>query len=246
MFSAAYVLCSNLPLLVLTLYTFLKPLKECVPHFRCIDKTDARSIISLGGIFFICQILYMLISNTNEFFVSQYTSPENVVDYQIYYKLFSLGSMLFMLALSPVWSVVSKAIAEKDFQWLKKLYRRIKVLSWLGVFCEFLLILPLQWIICFWLKDAAIRVNYAYAVIFALFGSAMLYQSALSTIVGGMGKMKLQAICYGVGFILKVLIIHFGIELTGSWILITLSNAVILIPYCILQQIWLDHYFKQL
>lgn len=245
MFSIAYIFCSNIPLLALTFYIFLKPLRKCTPHFRYVKKENALTIASLGGIFFLCQILYMLISNTNEFFVTQYTSPENVVDYQIYYKLFSLGSMLFMLALSPVWSVVSKAIAEKDFQWLRTLYHRIKLLSWIGVLCEFILIVPLQWIINFWLKDAAIQVNYFFAITFALFGAAMLYQSALSTIVGGMGKMKLQALCYGVGIVLKFLIIHFGTQLTDSWIVITLSNALILIPYCIIQQISLDRYFKK-
>ena len=130
----------------------------------------------------------MLIANTNEFFITQYTGPEMVVEYQIYNKLFTLGSMLFGLALTPIWSVVSKAIAENDTPWLKSLYRKLKLLSWFGIFCEFLIIAVLQFVINIWLAEEAIQVNYLYATIFAVFGASMIYQCMLSSIANGMGK----------------------------------------------------------
>ena len=245
MFSIAHLVCANLPLLIATLVIFSGPLKDCRPSFQTVCRDKALAVVSLGGIFFVCQILYMVIANTNEFFVTQYSNAANVVEYQIYYKMFSLASMLFTLALTPVWSAVSKAIGEKDFAWLRKLFSRFKALGLIGVAIEFAFIPLLQVAINLWLRDKAIQVNYWYALVFAVFGASMLYQSVLSTFVCGMGKMKLQAICYAAGVVAKFFIIDIGMAVTGEWIVVPLSNAIILIPYCVLQQIQVDRYIKE-
>ena len=72
----------------------------------------------------------------------------------------------------------------------------------------------------------------------------MIYQSMLSSIANGMGKIMTQVVCYGVGFALKFAVIHFGIALTGSWITVVLANAVIIVLYCIVQKIVLDKILK--
>lgn len=238
MFARAYVVCVNLPLLVASVVVFSGTMRDCIPRFRSFDQQKAKAVLSLGGIFFVCQVLYMLIANTNEILITQYTDPANVVEYQIYNKLFTLAGTLFMLALTPVWSAVTKAVAEKDYRWIKKLIKILLWLSLLATFVEFLIVPFLQPIVNIWLGDKAISVNYIYAFCFAFFGSAMVFQSAISTIANGTGRVRTQAICYGGGIVVKLLIIHFGVAISGSWIVIILANALILFPYCIIQ--WLE------
>jgi len=244
MFSTAYIFFANVPFLVATLIIFCGRLKDCRPRRKYVRKDKSRSVLSLGGIFFACQLMYMLIANTNEFFITQYTGPEMVVEYQIYNKLFMLGSTLFGVTLAPIWSVVSKAIAENDMVWLKQLYKKLRMFTWLAVVCEFCIIIVLQFVINIWLGAEAIQVNYLYAVIFAIFGASMIYQSTVSVIANGMGKVTVQVVCYAVGFLLKFAVIHFGTMLTGSWIVVVLANAMVIIPYCIVQKIALDRYIK--
>lgn len=244
MMSIAYIFTTNIPLIAATLMVFLGPMRDCRPDPRFFRKDKAKGVLSLGGIFFLCQVLYMLISNTNQFFITQYTQPANVVEYHIYNSLFSLGSMLFMLMLTPVWSTVSKAVAENDFFWLRKLRRNLSRLAWVAILVEFLLIPFLQPIMNFWLKERSISVNYFYAVSFALFGSAMIYQSSVSTIACGTGRLKVQAYSYFFGIIAKIFIIHYGIALTGSWIVVVLANVIILIPYCVLQHLDIRQYIR--
>ena len=233
--SAAYIVCANLPLVIATIVIFAGPLKDCRPAFGSVNKAKAKAVLSLGGLFFVCQILYMGIANTNEFFITRYSGPADVVAYQIYNKLFTLGGTLFMLALTPVWSAVSRAITEEDYRWLKKLSATLIKLSCLAMLAEFLIIPFLPLLLQIWLGEEAITVNYAYAACFAVFGSAMVFQSAISTIVNGMGRMKTQAICYGIGMIVKIIMIHFGVPYFGTWIIVVAANAVILISYCIIQ-----------
>lgn len=233
--SFAYILCVNIPLIIVSLIVFKKELINCSPNIRYFNRFKARGVLSLGGIFFWNQLMYMLITVTNEFFISRYSGPEFVVEYQVYNKLFTIIGSLFMLALTPMWSAITKALNEKDSKWVSKVYKRLNQLSIIMVFFEFMLIIFLQFIINIWLGDKAIDVNYLYAVVFALFGSIFIYQSVLSTIVCGMGTLKLQAICYTLGAVLKFVIIFYGINFFNSWIIVIIANAIILLPYCILQ-----------
>lgn len=84
-------------------------------------------------------------------------------------------------------------------------------------------------------REEAISINYFNAFCFALFGSSMVFQSAISTIANGTGKIHVQALCYAGGILVKLIVVHLGIAITGNWVVIILANALILIPYCIIQ-----------
>lgn len=235
MLSLAYVAFVNVPLIGASIIVFHTELSNCAPDFKCFDKFKAIGVLTLGGIFFWNQIMYMIITVTNEFFITQFSGPEYVVEYQIYNKLFTLVGSLFMLALVPMWSAITQALIEKDIVWLEKTYRMLNYMVILAVGCELSLIPFLQLIINIWLGRSTISVNYLFAIIFALYGSLFIYQSVLSTIVCGMGKIRLQAICYTVAVICKFVIVYFGMEICNSWVVVILANLLILLPYCILQ-----------
>lgn len=244
-FAIAYVICANVPLLVVTIIVFAKPMRKCVPSFSKFKFDKARSVLSLGAAFFVCQILYMLIANTNELLITNYTSPDKVVEYQIYNKLYTLGNTLFMLALTPVWSAVSKAVAEKDFFWLKKASTAISKFSCVAIVAEFLLTIVLQFVVDLWLGEESIQINYFYGLCFAMFGATMVYQCTVSTIANGIGKLKNQIICYGIGILLKLVVAYIGIHITGEWIFVIIANTLVLVPYCILEHFSVNRYIRE-
>lgn len=245
LFSLGYVFCANLPLAVATVMVFWGPLKKCRPGRRWVNVSCAKGVLSLGGMFFFCQIFYMVIANTNEFFITQYTDPTNVVEYQIYNKLFTLVGTLFMLGLTPVWSAVSRAVAEEDYLWLRRVKRQLLWLTAAAAAAEFAILPFLQILVDLWLGPEAIAIQYDYALIFALFGTAMIAQTTVSAIASGTGRIKLQMLCYGLGVVVKVVVIDLGCRLTGEWIVVVLANALVLLPYCILQQLDLTRYIRR-
>lgn len=97
-----HALSINIPPLIATIGVFWTTLKGYFPSFLFFSKIHARQILTLGLLFFILQILYMIISATNEFFISHFFDPSYVVEYQVYMKLFSIMGSLFTLALVPV------------------------------------------------------------------------------------------------------------------------------------------------
>lgn len=241
--SFAYIFLSNLPVVVAGIWVFHKKLKSCRPSIRYVDLAHIKSITGIGAMFFVCQILYMLIANTNEFIVTSLYGVEATAEYTFYYKLTTLGTMVITLALSPIWSVVTKAQAEGDYVWLNKLYRYIK-LGGVSVFVIQLLLVPfIPWMMNVWLGDGVVQGSYSTAVAFALFSSVFLYSGMLSTIASGMSMLKTQTISYVVAISIKIIGLAILYRCT-SWNIVVWINTIALLPYIIAQQYVLNKSFS--
>lgn len=244
--SIVYLLCVNIPLIIATIYVFKTDLKGCFPSVNFVNIQSAKEIMALGGIFFWNQIMYMAITQTNLILITNHMGPENVVDYQIYYKIFMLIGMLFTLALTPMWSAITKAMAEKDGRWIIKYFKLLNKLIIIVVFIQFLSIPFTQLFVNLWLGESTIEISYKNALIFAGYGSVFILQNVLSTFACGLSKMKLQAYFYTFGFVLKILLVYLLTKLYTDWIIIVCIDIAILLPYCIFEWFSLKKKFNTL
>lgn len=241
--SIAYLLISNLPVIVAGIVVFYIKFKDCCISIKFIRIDRVKGIVGIGGVFFACQILYMLIMNTNEFFITKLYGAASTTEYSFYYKVTSIIAMMVGLAMTPIWSVVTKAMEENDYLWLNKLYSRIKKVSLFIVLFQFLMIPILQPVFDMWLGKNYIIVNLANAIAFSCFGSVFVVSSMLSTIVCGMARMKVQFISYLLGVALKFLFIFLLYPISSNWNLIVWSNVLVLFPYIIIQETDLNKFF---
>ena len=242
--SFAYIFLSNLPVMIAGYWVFHKELKNCKPSINCIEKESITAIVHIGALFFLCQILYMIIANTNEFFITNLYGGNYTAEYTFYYKLTSLASMIVTLGLAPIWSVVTKAQQEGNFLWLSKLFNKIK-LAGLGVLVLQLVFIPLlPYLMNLWLGKGIVDVQYDTALSFALFGSAFVYSGMLSTISNGLAMMKVQTIAFSIGVALKIILIY-ALYTYTSWDFVVWCNFIILLPYIISQQISLNRYLRK-
>jgi putative O-antigen export protein len=242
--SFAYLFLSNFPVVVAGIIVFCKDLRHCTPSIRYIKTKHIKAIISIGSVFFVCQILYMIIANTNEFFVTHLYGAEYTADYTFYYKLATLGTLVVSLALTPVWSVVTKAQTEGNYVWLQKLYKYIK-LGGFGIFAIQLLLVPfIPFLMNLWLGKNVLVVNNFTSLAFALYGAIFMYSGMLSTIANGLALMKAQTISYIIAVILKLLLLLTLYRYT-NWNFVVWVNVLIFIPYIIIQQISLNRYLAK-
>lgn len=240
-----HVLAANIPLLLANIIVFSTKLKYCKPNIKHFGKKYASEIMKLGGIFFWIQIMYMILSTTNEFLISWLTSTDMVVEYQIYNKLFTLVGTLFTLALAPIWSAVTKALSEKNYAWIKKLYRTLKLMALVAVICQFSMIPFLQFGINLWLGENAIQVNYLYAVVFSISGSIFIWNGVLSTIANGFGELRMQSIFFTIGVIIKIPIAWVLVITLDSWIGVVIANIIAMSLYCVIEPIWLKKFLNK-
>lgn len=245
--SVVYAIIINIPpFLALLCIFYFSEMKYCRPSLKYITKGALKAVIGLGMSFFTIQVMYMLITVTNEWFISSFFSPEYCVDYQVYSRLFAIVGSLIMLAMSPLWSAITKAYTQKRYIWIIKLQ---KVLYWLALACiliECLLIVLLQPIIDLWLGERAVEVNYLTASFFLLYGVIMIWVAIQSTIVAGLGYLKTQLRFYLFAAIFKIITITTVSQYTNDWSIVVLVTAVGLLPYCIYQPIEVKKELKRL
>ena len=226
----------NIPLIFTTIIIFgTTPLKKCFPRIKFFSKKHAREVLSLGGVFLFVQIEYMIIMSTNELLITWFTSNECVVEYQLYYKVFSIPGTLFILALTPIWSAVTKAFAENNKIWINNLFKKLFLLSIFGLIGCFIAIPFLQFFMDVWLGDGYLNVNYFYAAMFSLLSGLVMINSVLSSFANGIGKLKTQVIFFGIGALIKIPMAYFLVSLFNSWIGVVIANVITLGLYCAIQ-----------
>ena len=238
--SMAYAIIINVPLVITTICVFYKTrLKECKPNFSYVTRDAGMSVLSLGVMFLLLQIMYMVITVTNEWFIGHFYDPKYCVDYQVYFRLFSIFSSVFSLALIPLWSAITAAKASKNFSWIIKLTHLLYVL--VGVFALVqIAVLPfMQQIVDFWLKDNAMKITNTTSVWFCIYSIMFLWIAVQSTIVNGLGSLKLQLIGYSFAMIFKVAFVLLFAAFSTNWIIVLIGTIIGLLPYCILQPIYI-------
>lgn len=92
----------NLPLLITTIILFRGKLRRYYPSYRYIDRDAIREVLQIGIAILWLQVVFMVISSTNEFLISAFCSPADVIEYQVYFKIFNCIAAICSLGLIPI------------------------------------------------------------------------------------------------------------------------------------------------
>lgn len=242
-----HVAAVNLPLLVSSIIAFRsKMLSGCAPSIRFCDTVTAKSMLGFGMRFFAAQIFFMFLTSTNEIIITKMFSSGDVVEYSIYYRLFTVVGSLFMLALTPLWSKVTKDLTQKKYKKIQRTNRLLYLLSGLAFVGEFVMALCCQFIVNIWLQEEAIEISLVTACIFAFYGGMYIFNVVLTTVANGMADLRTQIVFYGIGSLLKVPAIYALSFVKDSWSVVILYNAIVFAVFCIFQLIWIEKTLKKL
>lgn len=241
----AYLVCSNAPLIIMTIVVFSTKLKMAKPKLAFYKKEYAIGVLKIGFVFLWTQLMSLILNNTNSYLISYLLGNTYVVEYQLYYKIFSVLGMFMGLLTTAVWSTVTKAKEENDYIWINKAFNRILKLGALAMSAEFLIVIFLQLIFNIWLQENAIKVNYVNAVLFAIMGGVLIWSSIISNFCSGLGLLKCAVICLTFGAIINVPLAVIFTKLTNSYISIIIANIFSYIPYLILNTIYIKKHIKK-
>ena len=159
------VIAINIPYIFATILIFVKKINNFIPQKSDFSIKKARQILNIGVVLLWLQIVFMVISNTNELLISHFANSADVVSFQAYNKIFNTISSLFTLALTPIWSAITKAQAQKKYSWIKKLYIRLLLLGVVVMGCELAVVTMLQKIVDIWLGTGYVLIESTVAVI---------------------------------------------------------------------------------
>ena len=244
--SIVHIISVNLPLIIATIVVFKTKCKNYVPKLKDFDFLTAKSMLKIGLSFFFAQIFFMILISANEVFITKMFGPEYVVEYSAYYKVFMLVGSLFMVALTPIWSKVTRDLTEHKYYKIKVTNRVLYCLSLVAFILEIFIAFVIQYIFDIWLQESSISVNVITSLIFALFGGLYIFNIVLTTVANGIGELRSQTIIYGIGAILKVPVSIALKTIYNDWNIIIAYNCVILLVFCIVQFVWVEKKINKL
>lgn len=232
-----YLLAVNIPLIIATVIVFMHYFKDCYPSIKSFSINSAFSILSTGSKFLWLQLMALILDNTNSYLISQFVGNSKVVEYQVYFKIFSLPGTIVVLLSTSIWSIITKAKVEKKYEWLRKTYYIFMGFSFCISAIEFLIIPFLQSIFNIWLDNQTIIVDYRYALVFAISGSIMAYRTFLCTYSNGMCKLRIQIIWLTIGAILNIPLAYIFSSISRNILSVIWANIICMLPYCIIETI---------
>lgn len=203
---------SLIPVIVLVGLNFLSfnlKFKNYKPALRYWSKDHLKDITGLGVKFFVVQMAAMVIFSTDNFLISHFFSPKEVVPYNIVFKYFSILTIAYTIIVTPFWSSFTESYANRDFEWIKESIRNIQKIWFCVPFILFIMILVSHQFYFLWVGDQVVistSLNVSIAVYVWIYTFGMVYNYFLN----GTGKIKLH-------LIVSVIIMFLNIPI--SWLL---------------------------
>lgn len=195
LFWVAVVYSAAMPVVYLICYpfTFFKLYPYLAPSFRYFKKEYVKSLFSLSFMFFVIQIMALVLFSMSNLIISNLFGPDQVTPYNIAYKYFSFISIFFSLMLAPIWSATTDAYAKGDLLWIKTGLNKILKIVFGIAGVIILMIICSSFVYRLWIGDA-VEIPIQMSILMGIYVLLIQYSLAYSSILNGMGKLKLQTI----------------------------------------------------
>lgn len=179
--------------LLANLYVFTTDLRSYAPKVRFVDLKSARSLFGVGGIFFIIQMGILVLMETDNIILSRMLGPQSVTVFNVAFKYFSLGNVLFIIMVSPYWSAFTDAYAKNDMEWIRQADRRMQmILLYMSGF-----IVALYFCSSVFYKlwvGHSVTIPGSLSLSMTVFVIVVNWQSMCAVALNGIGKLRLQLI----------------------------------------------------
>lgn len=246
MLSFANVACMILPVAATTVIVFQREMLGVKVNWCIFDWVCAKRTLSTGLVILALQVAWMVVASTHSLLISLFRSPSEVVEYQIYYKVYyTLGSVA-AIVLVPIWSAVTMAAAQKRYRWIISMYRKCLLLA-LGVGVVCAVSAPFVQIgFDLWLGGNSILVNPWYVMVMSLFSVVFILQNVNASIGNGLSYFKVQLLLMGIAAVLMVPLSWILCNGLGSWIGVVLAMVLAILPFQIVEPIACAGYLRKL
>ena len=219
---------------VFSLFMFCGRFKAVSPSISSIDFCYAKDIFSLGGQFFLIQIISIILYQSVNFVISHYCGPEQVTIYNVAFKYFNCSLMVFNIVMVPLWTAYNDAIAKNDFSWMRSVYKRLVFINIFILVGLFLMISLSPIVYRLWVGES-VSIPFLVSVLIGLYMMCQTISTMHATILNGMGFIRLetiQAILQGVLFVGLIILIGNGLDLVDILIIMLLTAIipVIILP----------------
>lgn len=245
--SILYLAFVSLPLVLATIYTFIKICPYGLPSVKLISKKTLKDLTNLGLRFFAIQLCNIVLWGLNDFFITNIFGPVDVVQYQKLYKLFSTIVSLYSIFQPTLWVYLAFANKANDLGKIKKLSVVAFSLSFILIIGVLLCSIASKPIFDFWLGDATIIVSFHNIFPFVIYGVLYSIMASVSVLCYSFEKLKSFTIISIAICIIKIPLIYLLTHLNPDfdWTIIMWINIFLIIPYILFPSIEIMLFLKK-
>ena len=193
-FLAFALISSSVPVVVFifaSLILFSGHYKQISPSFRFVNFKYSASLVKLGMQFFVIQISSLIVFTTDNMIIAQLYGPEQVVIYNVAYKYFLMGPLVFNVVLAPFWSAFTEAYVKKEFDWIKNSIKKLIIIWALISVLAIGMILISDLVYEIWVGPE-IEVPFILSLFTGLFVILTNWNSIFTYFINGVGKVRFQ------------------------------------------------------
>ena len=178
-------------LLAASFILFSGILKELRPQIKYVNLKKAMPLLNLGLWFFVNQILYLIVTQTSVLLVVQFFGPGDVTIFNLARRYMTMGSMLYIMMLTPFLSAFTEAYTKREFNWIKTIIKKITIIWIVASIGTILLMFGYKLFFHLWVGN---KIVVPLDLIIALGISAIVRTlfSTYSLFLNGIGKIRLQ------------------------------------------------------
>jgi O-antigen/teichoic acid export membrane protein len=233
----AYSVAPVLVLVISNIILFKTQYREFAPTIKLAKREYAKDIMTLGIKFFVLQIANVIQYQTASFLIAHYFDTTQVTSYNIAYKYFSVLQMVFMIAISPLWSGTTDAYNSGDIEWIKKVVKKYLIFLVPFIFGGVIMLIFANKIYDLWLGKDVVEIRFSISLLCYLFFSTGMFASIFVAVLNGIGALKIQfytSIIASIIYLIIVLVLikklNFGVEAVLIGSIITNVYGYILAP----------------
>lgn len=209
--------------------------KRVAPSITCFNKLYIKDLFGLGYKFFIINIQVLVLYQSTNVLISNVSSPMEVTNYNIAYKLLNVAMMIYTIITAPLWPAYTDAYARDDYEWMNKMKKKMtKILLLSMVGCIFITLLS-PFIYRIWVGDS-VEVPFIMTCMVCLYVMAYCWMNLNGTFLVGMGKIKIETYITIIGMIVHIPLSYFLSRYIGCYGVI-LSMILINVFYAVIMRI---------
>lgn len=160
-----------------------------VPSLKFVSKEETKSTTNLGMLFFISQISALILFTTDNLIISHFIGPAEVTSYSLVNKLYTAGTAVFAMLVTPYWSRTSVAKSHNDYRLIKKGIHEMQCLLGLGIVGVLVLMVIFKPLARVWLQK---ELDYAPGLIplMAVYAIIYMWNAVYSQVANGLSLMR--------------------------------------------------------
>jgi len=189
----AYIV-AGIPILTLlfaTIYFYKQKFSELIPSIKYVKRKYLKSIAGIGLFFFIIQLAAVVIFQTDNMIISYLFGPEEVTNYNIVYRYFSIITIGFGVIIAPFWTAFTDAYHQNDFIWIRKTMRILLLLLGGNVLGAILFFFISNQVYKLWI-DENIYIPNILSALMAIYVVIFGLVNIFAYFSNGTGKIKIQ------------------------------------------------------